>query len=145
MAFASILKRPADDTHGDLLLFVQLRTALASDRGPRIVGAVNSVPNPFTITNSRPPPRAEHPPSTGLSFHQQRNLVHQHHTATLQVSVQNLETSCCSTSTDLSSGKNLTLGVAIKSVSLKLGSRGGLLSHHTTTCCFCTALRLIGR
>ena len=69
------------------------------------------------------------PPSPGLSFHQQRNLVHQHHTATLQVSVQNLETSCCSTSTDLSSGKNLTLGVAIKSVSLKLGSRGGLLSH----------------
>ena len=70
------------------------------------------------------------PPSPGLSFHQQRNLVHQHHTATLQVSVQNLEASCCSTSTDLSSGKNLTLGVAIKSVSLKLGSRGGLLSHH---------------
>ena len=70
------------------------------------------------------------PPSPGLSFHQQRNLVHQHHAATLQVSVQNLETSCCSTSTDLSSGKNLTLGVAIKSVSLKLGSRGGLLSHH---------------
>ena len=31
VAFASILKRPADDTHGDLLLFVQLRTALASD------------------------------------------------------------------------------------------------------------------
>ena len=84
------------------------------------------------------------PPSPGLSFHQQRNLVQQHQPATLQVSVQNLETSCCSTSTDLSSGKNLTLGVAIKSVSLKLDLRGGLLSHHTT-CCFCTALRLIGR
>ena len=101
--------------------------------------SIHNYEQPSTTTTRRAPP------SPGLSFHQQRNLVHQHHSATLQVSVQNLEASCCSTSTDLSSGKNLTLGVAIKSVSLKLGSRGGLLSHHTTTCCFCTALRLIGR
>ena len=97
---------------------------LASDRGPRIVGAVNSVPNPFTITSSRPPPRAEHP--RPLDYRSISSATWST-TTTLQVSVQNLEASCCSTSTGFSSGKNLTLGVAIKSVSFKLGLRWG---HH---------------